>query len=159
VLVVRTTPIIVSPRSHASDGAGHIDQLGAGVSPEWLGRPLWWYGAQSYRVFGTADEFTVVPLRLVVPLPENVAMDHATNVSAPTIPVWPMVFKNMRLFFPGSDDFSEEDKIRATHDPNAALDGGWSGFEIAERVPLSEIARAHELVEHPTRRGRVVVKL
>jgi hypothetical protein len=35
----------------------------------------------------------------------------------------------------------------------------WGGFEIAERVPLEEIARVHELVEHPVRRGRVVVTL
>jgi len=44
-------------------------------------------------------------------------------------------------------------------DLSAALKAGWSGFEIAERIPLSEIARAHELVEHPVRRGRVVVVL
>jgi hypothetical protein len=37
------------------------------------------------------------------------------------------------------------------------LEAGWPGFEIAERIPLVEIARAHELVEHPARRGRIVV--
>jgi NADPH:quinone reductase len=262
-----------------SDGAGRIDRLGAGISPEWLGRSVWCYGAQSYRPFGTAAEFTVVPLELVVPLPENVAMEqgaclgipgitahravhvagsvsgrtvlvqgaagsvglcalqlarragarvigtvrssadeetaknagahevvrndnedefktrikelapdgidhivevafganvasdvdllkmngsiaaYATNASAPSIPFWLMVFKNIRVFFLGSDDFSKEDKIAATRDLNAALEAGWSGFEIGERVPLTEIARAHELVEHPTRRGRVVVML
>ena len=84
---------------------------------------------------------------------------YATNVASPTIPFWPMVFKNIRLFFLGSDDFSIEEKFTATHDLNAALEAGWSGFEIAERVPLSEIARAHELVEHPARGGRVVVML
>lgn len=42
-------------------------------------------------------------------------------------------------------------------DLNDALHAGWAGFEIGERVPLAEIARAHELVEHPVRRGRVVV--
>jgi NADPH:quinone reductase len=262
-----------------SDGAGRVDQLGAGISSEWLGRSAWCYGAQSYRPFGTAAEFTVVPLEMVVPLPEKVTMEqgaclgipgitahravhvggsvsgrtvlvqgsagsvglcavqlarragarvigtarssadeeaaknagahevvrndndaefktrmkelapggvdhivevafganitsdvdllkmngsiatYATNVSVPTVPFWPMVFKNARLFFLGSDDFSMEDKITATRDLNAALEAGWSGFEIAERVPLAEIARAHELVEHPTRRGRVVVML
>jgi NADPH:quinone reductase len=260
-----------------SDGAGRIDQLGAGVSSEWLGRFVWCYGAQSYRAFGTAAEFTVVPLGLVVPLPENVTMEqgaclgipgitahravhiagpvsgrtvlvqgaggsvglcavqlarragarvigtvrssadqetaknagahdvvrndneeafktrmkelapdgvdhivevafeaniasdidllkmngsvaaYATNAATSTIPFWFLVFKNIRLFFLGSDDFSKEDKISATRDLNAALEAGWSGFEIAERIPLSEIARAHELVEHPTRRGRIVV--
>jgi NADPH:quinone reductase len=84
---------------------------------------------------------------------------YATNFGTPTIPFWLMVFKNIRVFFIGSDDFSTEDKITATRDLNAALEGGWSGFEIAERVPLSEIARAHELVEHPARPGRVVVML
>jgi len=70
-----------------------------------------------------------------------------------------MVFKNIRLFFLGSDDFPIDAKIAAARDLNAALEAGWSGFEIAERVPLSEVARAHELLEHPSRRGRVVVTL
>src|ERR1700757_2885868 len=43
-----------------SDGAGRIDQLGPGVSCEWMSRSVWCYGAQSYRPFGTAAEFTVV---------------------------------------------------------------------------------------------------
>jgi hypothetical protein len=47
----------------------------------------------------------------------------------------------------------------AAQDLNAALAVGWSGFEIAERVPLAEIAHAHELSEHPVRRGRIVVVL
>ena len=39
------------------------------------------------------------------------------------------------------------------------LEAEWTGFSIGERVPLAEIARAHELVEHPARPGRVVVTL
>jgi hypothetical protein len=31
------------------------------------------------------------------------------------------------------------------------------GLDIAEIVPLDEIARAHELVEHPVKPGRVIV--
>jgi NADPH:quinone reductase len=239
-----------------SDGAGRVDQLGAGGPADWLGRSVWCYGAQSYRAFGTAAEFTVVPLELVVPLPETVAMEqgaclgipgitahravhvagpasgrtvlvqgaagsvglcalqlarragarvigtirtsadeenaknagahevvrndndvefksrmkelgsrrrrshrgvafganitsdvdllkmngsiaaYATNIVTPTIPFWLMVFKNIRLFFLGSDDFSKEDKVRVTRDLNASLEASWSGFEIAERVPL-----------------------
>jgi NADPH:quinone reductase len=82
---------------------------------------------------------------------------YATDRENPQIPFWPMVFKNIRLFFLGSDDFPGEAKVLAAKDLNAALEAGWSGFDIAERIPLSEIARAHELVEHPTRRGRIVV--
>jgi NADPH:quinone reductase len=260
-----------------SDGAGRVDEVGEGVSRDWVGRSVWCYGAQSYRPFGTAAEFTVVPVEQVVPLPANVSPDqgacigipgitahravhvagpvagrtvlvqgaagsvglcavqvarragarvigtvmssseqeiasqagahevvhndqeltsrlkalapdgidhivevafganvqtdidllkiggsiatYATNIATPTIPFWLMVFKNTRVFFLGSDDFPKEAKIAAARDLNAALESGWSGFEIAERIPLAEIARAHELVEHPTRRGRIVVTI
>jgi NADPH2:quinone reductase len=258
-----------------SDGAGRIDRIGVGVPPEWIGRSVWCFGAQSYRPFGTAAEFTVVPLELVAPLAENVSaeqgaclgipgitahravhvagsvkgrivlvqgaagavglcavqlarnagarvigtvrsssdestarnagvhevlrndqemsarlralapggVDHivevafganietdvehlrmggsiatyATDNETFKIPFWQMVFKNIRVFFLGSDDFAKEAKISAARDLNGAFDSGWSGFEIAERVPLTDIARAHELVEHPMRPGRVVV--
>jgi NADPH:quinone reductase len=260
-----------------SDGAGAVDHIGDGVSAEWLGRSVWCYGAQSYRPFGTAAEFTVVPVEQAVLLPQNVSVDqgaclgipgitahravhvagsvdgrtvlvqgaagsvgmcavqlarraganvigtvmsaseeetarksgahevlrndhdlgarikalapggidhiievafganidadvellkmggsiatYATNVAPPQIPFWIMVFKNIRVFFLGSDDFPKDAKIVATRDLNAALQAGWSGFEIAERIPLSEIAHAHELAEHPVRRGRIVVVL
>jgi NADPH2:quinone reductase len=82
---------------------------------------------------------------------------YATDHKEPAIPFWPLVFQNARIFFLGSDDFPLEAKIAASHDLNAVLQAGWSGFEIAERVPLAEIAHAHELLEHPQRRGRVVV--
>ena len=82
---------------------------------------------------------------------------YATDNATPKIPFWQMVFKNIRVFFLGSDDFPTAAKVAATQDLNDALQAGWAGFEIAERIPLVEIARAHELVEHPVRRGRVVV--
>jgi NADPH2:quinone reductase len=258
-----------------SDGAGTVDQVGEGVPSEWIGRRVWCYGAQSYRPFGTAAEFTVVPLDHVAPLADNVSpeegaclgipgitahravfvdgavagktvlvqgavgavgmcavalahhggarvigtvrspveepaartagaqevvlndqglvarvkalapdgVDHivevafganidadvemlkmggsigayATDNATPKIPFWLMVFKNIRVFLLGSDDFPTEAKVAATRDLNDALQAGWAGFEIAERIPLADIARAHELVEHPVRRGRVVV--
>ncbi len=260
-----------------SDGAGQVDQVGDGVSSEWLGKPVWCYGAQSYRPFGTAAEFTVVPAAQAVPLPAKVApeqgaclgipgitghravhvagpvsgrtvlvqgaagsvglcavqlarhagahvigtirtpaeeqtakqsgahevllndaelpakaralvpegVDHivevafganiehdiellkmggsiatyATNAATPTIPFWQMVFKNIQLYFLWSDDFPPEAKAAAARDINAALEAGWSGFVIGERIPLSEIARAHELAEKPQHPGRVVVTL
>ena len=54
-----------------SDGSGTVDVVGEGVSREWVGRRVWCYGAQIYRPFGTAAEYTVVPLKLVVPLPQR----------------------------------------------------------------------------------------
>lgn len=260
-----------------SDGAGHVDQVGAGVSSEWVGRAIWCYGAQSYRPFGTAAEFTVVPIDHVAALPKGVSMDqaaclgipgitghravyvdgavdgrtvlvqgaagsvgmcavalarhagarvigtvraasdeltarnagahhvlvsgeelvsrvqalapegidhvvevafganieadvellkqggslatYATNNANPQIPFWQMVFKNISVFFLGSDDFPKPAKVQATCDLNAALEAGWSGFEIGERLPLEEIARAHDLVDHPVHRGRIVLVL
>jgi NADPH:quinone reductase len=258
-----------------SDGAGQIDRVGDGVSSEWTGRSVWCYGAQSYRPFGTAAEFTVVPVSQVAPLPKNASMEqgaclgipgitahravhvggpvsgrtvlvqgaagavglcavqlarfagahvigtvrsssdeaaakkagahevvlndrelaarvkalapkgvdhivevafganvetdagllnmggsiaaYATDNATPKIPFWQLVFQNAGVFFLGSDDFPKEAKKQAAQDLNGALEAGWSGFEIGERIPLSEIAKAHELLDHPVRPGRVVV--
>jgi NADPH2:quinone reductase len=84
---------------------------------------------------------------------------YATDKATPTIPFWQMVFKNIRLYLLGSDDFPRAAKMQAARDINSALEAGWTGFEISKRIPLAEIALAHELVDHPTRRGRVVVIL
>lgn len=261
-----------------SDGAGVIDQLGEGVAPEWLGRRVWCYGAQSYRPFGTAAEYTVLPLHQVVPLPDGVpfeqgaclgipgltahravhvagpvaggtvlvqggagavgqsavqlahragarviatvrrasdeqlvrasgadevvltttgkvieriralapsGVDHivevafaanvvvntevlalggsiaayATDDATPSLPFWELLFKNVRIFLVGSDDLPPEAKGAAASELNAALEAGWQGYEIAERLPLADVARAHELVERPSKRGRVVLML
>ena len=66
---------------------------------------------------------------------------------------------NIRVYFLGSDDFPREAKMQAALDINSTLEAGWTGFEIGERIPLAEIARAHELVDHRSRRGRVAVIL
>lgn len=258
-----------------SDGSGTVDAVGDDISREWIGRRVWCYGAQSYRPFGTAAQYTVVPLKQVVQLPEGVSLErgaclgipgitahravhvggpiegktvlvqggagavgafavqlahragarviatcraesdkeiasragadevlltggnlveriralasdevhhivevafganiktdtevlaqggsiatYATNTPMPETPVWQLVFVNARLFFVGSDDVPEDAKLAATRDINKALEAEWQGFDIAETVPLDQIARAHELVEHPARPGRVVL--
>jgi NADPH2:quinone reductase len=52
-----------------SDGAGTIDAVGPGIDRDRVGEHVWCYGAQSYRPFGTAAEYVVVPADLAVPLP------------------------------------------------------------------------------------------
>ena len=52
-----------------SDGAGIVDAVGRGVSQARIGERVWCYGAQSYRPFGTAAEYVVVPEPLAVALP------------------------------------------------------------------------------------------
>src|SRR5215469_1423108 len=68
-----------------SDGAGTVDAVGKGVSQEWIGRRVWCYGAQSYRPFGTAAEYTVVPLQQAVPLPENAPAEQGACLGIPGI--------------------------------------------------------------------------
>ena len=68
-----------------SDGAGTIDVVGRGVSQEWIGRRVWCYGAQSYRPFGTAAEYTVVPLEQAIPLPETVPVEQGACLGIPGI--------------------------------------------------------------------------
>lgn len=60
-----------------SDGAGAIDAVGPGIDQDRIGEHVWCYGAQSYRPFGTAAEYVVVPSDLAVPLP--VPTDPAPN--------------------------------------------------------------------------------
>ena len=82
---------------------------------------------------------------------------YATNVDAPDIPFWPLLFKNIRVDFLGSDDFTRADREAAARAANDALVAGWDGMPIAEQFPIGEIATAHERVEAPHQRGRVVV--
>jgi NADPH:quinone reductase len=55
-----------------SDGSGVIDQIGPGVDTARVGRRVWVYGAQSYRAFGTAAQYAVVPDKLAADLPDEV---------------------------------------------------------------------------------------
>jgi NADPH2:quinone reductase len=262
-----------------SDGAGTIDRVGEGVPASRVGERVWCFGAQSYRPFGTAAEYVVVPSARVVPLSArvsfeqgaclgipgitahravhvagpvegrtvlvqggagavgscavalarhagahviatvrseqdelvaeqagahevvridglsvnemvervgtaasdgvhhvvevafhaNIAVDeevlalggsiaaYATGNPSPPIPFWPLVFKNVRVFFLGSDDFPDEAKRVAVAGLNEALDREWPGFRVAERFSLRSIVEAHESLEARRGVGRVVV--
>ena len=84
---------------------------------------------------------------------------YSTGAPEPTIPFWPLVFKNVRLFFLGSDDFPAEAKSAAASGLNEILQAGWPGFDIEARFPLESIAEAHEAVEGRRVSGRVVVTI
>ena len=68
-----------------SDGAGVIDQVGNGVPVERIGQRVWCFGAQSYRPFGTAAEFTVVPSRQAVALPGEVSFEAGACLGIPAL--------------------------------------------------------------------------
>lgn len=66
-----------------SDGVGTVDVVGEGVSKDWIGRRVWCYGAQSYRPFGTAAEYTTVPVEQAVPLPESIPAEQGACLGIP----------------------------------------------------------------------------
>lgn len=68
-----------------SDGAGEVDQVGDGVSGDWLGERVWCFGAQTGRPFGTAAEYTVVPAQQAVLLPEGASMEQGACLGIPGI--------------------------------------------------------------------------
>jgi NADPH2:quinone reductase len=68
-----------------SDGAGIIDRVGDGVPVSRLGERVWCYGAQSYRPFGTAAEYVVVPSAQAVPLPDGAPFEQGACFGIPGI--------------------------------------------------------------------------
>jgi len=75
-----------------SDGAGVVDQVGAGVDPALAGTRVAVHGAQSYRASGTAAEYVVVPQELVTPLPDGVPDEVAALLGIPGITAHRAVF-------------------------------------------------------------------
>ncbi len=84
---------------------------------------------------------------------------YASNAPEATIPFWPLVFKNVRVFFLGSDDFPLEAKREAAKDLSAAMAQGWVGLPTGVRFALREVAEAHAFIEERRGPGRVVVVL
>ena len=74
-----------------SDGAGVIDEVGAGVQLA-VGTRVWCFGAQSYRAFGTAAEYVVVPEALAVALPESASFAAGACLGIPGITAHRLVF-------------------------------------------------------------------
>ncbi|WP_330275586.1 NADPH:quinone reductase [Lentzea sp. NBC_00516] len=75
-----------------SDAAGVVDAVGDGVDKNRLGRRVWVYGAQSYRAFGTAAQYVVVPEHMAVPLPDHVTDELAASLGIPGITAHRTVF-------------------------------------------------------------------
>ncbi|GAA1436783.1 NADPH:quinone reductase [Microlunatus lacustris] len=75
-----------------SDGAGTVDEVGASVDPDRIGRRVWVHGAQSYRPSGTAAQYTVVPDGLAVDLPDGVDEQLGACLGIPGITAHRAVF-------------------------------------------------------------------
>jgi NADPH:quinone reductase len=67
------------------DGAGVIDQVGAGVAKDRIGQRVWLYMSQRGRPFGSAAEYTVVPAERAVPLPPHASFAEGACLGIPAM--------------------------------------------------------------------------
>jgi NADPH2:quinone reductase len=81
-----TTRKIAWPRViPQSDGAGVIDEIGAGVPPGRLGERVWIWNGQWQRPFGTAAEYIVLPSAQAVSLPDSVSFEAGACLGIPAM--------------------------------------------------------------------------
>ena len=67
------------------DGAGVIDAVGEGVDPARIGQRVWLWLAAGGRRWGTAAEWTVVPERMAVPLPQGASAELGASLGVPAV--------------------------------------------------------------------------
>ncbi len=75
--------VVDPPQVPGQDGAGVVDAVGNGVDAALVGRRVWIWEAAYARPNGTAQEFTVVPERQVVPLPDDASFDLGAALGIP----------------------------------------------------------------------------
>ncbi len=66
------------------DGAGTIDAVGAGVSPDRIGERVWVLLAAHSR-YGTAAEYTIVPADHAIPLPDHASFELGASLGVPAL--------------------------------------------------------------------------
>ncbi len=67
------------------DGAGVIDAAGEGVNPGRIGQRVWVWLAAAGRRWGTAAEWSVVPERQAVPLPDGISAELGASLGVPAL--------------------------------------------------------------------------
>jgi NADPH2:quinone reductase len=76
-----------------SDGAGMVDQVGAGVTRLSVGQRVWLYnGQRNGRAFGTAAEYIALAEHLVTPLPDDVSFAAGATLGVPCMTAWCCLF-------------------------------------------------------------------
>lgn len=71
------------------DGAGDIDVVGDGVEPGRIGERVWvWFAARPGRQWGSAGQYTVVPSRQAVRLPDAMSYDDGAGLGVPAMTAW-----------------------------------------------------------------------
>ncbi len=74
-------PFIIPHR----DGAGVIDQVGAGVDAARMGERVWIWNAQWQRPHGTAAEYVVLPAAQAAHLPDNTSFEAGACMGIPAL--------------------------------------------------------------------------
>lgn len=77
-----------------SDGAGIVDAVGPGVSPDRIGRRVWLYNGQRGRAQGTAAEYICLPADLTAPLPDNTSFVEGACLGIPCMTAHYCVFSD-----------------------------------------------------------------
>jgi NADPH2:quinone reductase len=67
------------------DGAGVIEAVGEGVDEARVGQRVWLWFAAAGRRWGTAAEWTAVPARQAVPLPDGVTFELGASLGVPAM--------------------------------------------------------------------------
>src|SRR5262245_60740261 len=67
------------------DGAGIIDAVGAGISPDRIGERVWIYEAAWHRPNGTAQEYVTLPGAQAVALPDDASFDLGASLGIPAL--------------------------------------------------------------------------
>jgi NADPH:quinone reductase len=75
------------------DGAGIIDAVGEGVARTWLGERVWVYLAAWQSPYGTAAQYTVVPIEKAVPL-GDASFDLGASLGVPALTAYHCLFSD-----------------------------------------------------------------
>ena len=67
------------------DGAGVIDEVGEGVDPGRAGQRVWLWLAAAGRRWGTAAEWTIVPERQAVRMPDGISAELGASLGVPAM--------------------------------------------------------------------------
>ncbi|HKC29470.1 MAG TPA: NADPH:quinone reductase [Jatrophihabitans sp.] len=73
------------PQVPGHDGAGVVDAVGPGVEQAFVGLRVWVWEAAHGRPYGTAAEYSLVPRRHVVTLPDSASFDLGASLGVPYI--------------------------------------------------------------------------
>jgi NADPH:quinone reductase len=76
------------------DGAGVIEAVGAGVDAGRVGERVWLWLAAAGRRWGTAAEWTVLPARQAVPLPDGASFELGASLGVPAMTAHACLFSD-----------------------------------------------------------------